>query len=688
MRNLHVVVAFGLCGLCAAVRQQDISYASVAEEAEAADAAAAAEDVAMWTSSMDDGDKALTLLSLQNASCKIEWDKANLQLTGKCAEKGAKDKLAFRLLRQGKTKTACAVEKHLAKSLGHPECQKGQIYKFAPEDMHHRFALEIRDHGDDNVKTTLLLLYVPSEPKCEHDKVSFSAPKLDCSQLDQSKVKAATHDIVEQLTIISKHAFAVELETVFRRPPESLLPKEAVGRWAAYDAKYNGMVKNLVKNYFSNGTWESSLNRLVAADERKHYQKVSESFFIPAMETCFRDVVAPFTPAGRDCSAPDTCGLSGFCSTATNTTRLRGPVGSCRNRIYCKDPAGVGNACAKSLTRDWGWTFDSSVLPMNSADSSDADQWDGVPIEVIAPGPDPPGKYPLRSKSGLRNVAEMLSVLKHMGIQMGPSTGMHVHVNVQSKIAGGACCLTNRQIARVWAAFAKYQLVMDEFETPSRVHNAYAVGSYMGDARIVAIFANIHDFVNGRVHHKKEDGSPDFCNSALGVLRDPVTLQKKGIAGAWGSEKGRAPYAPGGKVCKVKGVDERYTALNLQPLNKMGTIEFRRHAGTHDVERVLRHVQFVTTFVETFKDSPFMDKYFDSNVLADWKELFKDQVSATSDQLFDSLQTMSLDKGSKKWFKDHQWTAKCPTASKPTVYEVSVNSGFEPSPLVKSIGKL
>lgn len=45
---------------------------------------------------------------------------------------------------------------------------------------------------------------------------------------------------------------------------------------------------------------------------------------------------------------------------------------------------------------------------------------------------------------------------------------------------------------------------------------------------------------------------------------------------------------------------QRYFQMNLHPLRRLGTIEFRGHSATYDTERVARWVQFLLAFVEHF----------------------------------------------------------------------------------------
>lgn len=355
--------------------------------------------------------------------------------------------------------------------------------------------------------------------------------------------------------------------------------------------------------------------------------------------------------------------------------------GRCRVRASCTNLKNAKDACPTPLNA-WPWHADPTVMPMTAFDTTDSSQWDGVPSEVISPGP--PTALPLRGQVGLRNIFEMLSVLRWMGVQMGPSTGLHVHVNARSKVVGGVCCMGDRELARIWAAYAKYQLVMDEFESSSRVANQWAQSLLLGDRRVTATFANIHDYTNGRVHHRMADGTtPDFCNSALGVVRDPLTLKALRMDGVWETKKSTG-YK--GKVCERTYPDERYAALNLHPLGKKGTLEFRRHAGTNDVERVLRLVQFVTRFVDEFSSNAAMDKYFDQDVHTDWRQLYRDQHSATREGLFKLLEHKGgLDPQTEAYYAMHQWAKGCKILETAKLQDLTVLGSYQQSPLVDTL---
>lgn len=507
--------------------------------------------------------------------------------------------------------------------------------------------------------------------------------------VDQGWVKGAalrqlqaSAGLADGIQLVSQQAFAVEFEGVLRRPRIQDLPRELAGRWKTTGD--NNVTMRLLREHFKGRGWRSGLSSLTGAGERKHYQKITEGVYFPVLQKCLKHVVGWTLREGRNCDSYTDCGLAGYCEASQDAESQ----GVCTDRSTCEDD-GKGLSCPKPL-KTWPWHFDSSVMPMSFKETKRKDEWDGVPVEIVAPGPP---QWALRDKEGLHNIGEMLTVMTWMGAQMGPSTGMHVHVNVQSKKAGGACCLTDQQVARVWVAWAKYQLVLDEFQTPSRVSNQYAVPLLMGDQRIAAVFANLHDFVRGKIHHRKADSTPDFCNSALGVLRDPLSLRMEGVGGAWNNTQSGARFARDGKVCGKAHPSERYIALNLHPLNKMGTIEFRSHAGTHDIKRVFRWVQLTTAFVEAFKDNKAIDTYFDNeDITINWRELYFNQRDATASQFIEQL---DVDSGFGEFYLKRQWVsgpqepastegkAMCPMETAPTLNSLTVSPGYKASPMIE-----
>merc|ERR1712070_363000 len=65
--------------------------------------------------------------------------------------------------------------------------------------------------------------------------------------------------------------------------------------------------------------------------------------------------------------------------------------------------------------------------------------------------------------------------------------------------------------------------------------------------------------------------------------------------------------------CKRRYPWQRYYQVNLIPLFKYGTVEFRGHSATYDQERIARWIQFLIAFVEHYgspKGAAEMNQYF------------------------------------------------------------------------------
>jgi hypothetical protein len=126
----------------------------------------------------------------------------------------------------------------------------------------------------------------------------------------------------------------------------------------------------------------------------------------------------------------------------------------------------------------------------------------------------------------------------------------------------------------------------------------------------------------------------DFCNDVLRLnnVRDP---------------------------CKLGYPHQRYFQLNLVPISKYGTIEFRAHSATYDDTRVVRWVQFLLAFVEYFSHgkgyqevSPYVTGYRSDKDA--YSALQQAQRKATTKELFDKLKD-SLDTDAGEYYKNRLW---------------------------------
>merc|ERR1712046_246289 len=95
--------------------------------------------------------------------------------------------------------------------------------------------------------------------------------------------------------------------------------------------------------------------------------------------------------------------------------------------------------------------------------------------------------------------------------------------------------------------------------------------------------------------------------------------------------------------------------LNLTPLKKYGTLEFRAHSATYDQERIARWGQFVVAFVDHFGSGEGKSNTFFSGTEADdYANLVKAQRAATIDDLFNELKDR-IDAGTAGFFKGRLW---------------------------------
>jgi len=216
--------------------------------------------------------------------------------------------------------------------------------------------------------------------------------------------------------------------------------------------------------------------------------------------------------------------------------------------------------------------------------------------------------------------------------------------------------LSYRGIGNVWAAWAKYQLVLDELLSPSRLDSpSYSRRLFLGQCRgehkfkpeascaenpcpcVRSMFTQMHSAINAseakaNAGYAKKDIYA-FCNA---VNRRPGMV----------------------KPCRRHYPHTRYFQLNLAALGRYGTIEFRGHSATYDGERVARWVRFVVAFVEHFGVSPegsnSMATFFDEDSDRDLAELAAAQRNAKIEELFQELAGV-LDSETRDYYIHRAW---------------------------------
>jgi hypothetical protein len=140
----------------------------------------------------------------------------------------------------------------------------------------------------------------------------------------------------------------------------------------------------------------------------------------------------------------------------------------------------------------------------------------------------------------------------------------------------------------------------------------------------------MHDYVRQKEGSWKD--KKDFCNYVL-----------------------KMPGSP--NPCEQRYPHQRYFQLNLVPLHKFGTIEFRAHSSTYDPERIFRYGQLMLAFVEHFgrgNGRQSMRRFFSGSKENDYTSLANEQRKATADELFRELGNL-VDSGSKSFFTTRSW---------------------------------
>jgi len=397
----------------------------------------------------------------------------------------------------------------------------------------------------------------------------FSTPELTCSAVSPSLVPYAQLD-----DAVPQRAFGIELEMV-ARSTDNLS--------AEFDA--------LLQKKQNLGKLEAGAHSGLSNNLRKVAQ-------------CWDLAKVRHPDAPAQCAQHADCALAMYCRTD----------GTCRPRNKCEAEASIDGVCPH-LMGSWRWETDCTVHPLNSGQAREihgdneaaiASETSGVPFEMVSALP----PNALAGASGVKSVAEVLTTLRHMGVQAGPTQGMHMHVNVgkpgkesDTDDARAGADLTVEQVANIWANYAKYQNVIDEMLQDSRMGNTWAKPLRFASWRSM-LWTDEND---SSWQHDTADGqSVDYSRTALKTF---TKLWR------WVQQKKRKEDQDDTKFCdfvlgRYEGAtpcsdrypQERYSHVNLAVLNKYGTIEFRAFPASSDPRRVTEWVQFLLRFVEHFKD--------------------------------------------------------------------------------------
>ena len=172
----------------------------------------------------------------------------------------------------------------------------------------------------------------------------------------------------------------------------------------------------------------------------------------------------------------------------------------------------------------------------------------------------------LSGVEGLREVAKVVEILSDAGAKVNKSCGFHVHVD-----AGD---LSSTVLFNVYRRYALHEVQIDSFMVPSRRGNSNA-----------------------------------YCQSTVNLVG-----RTQGVSAALTAREAAQIMEEQYTSHGFRG--GRYYKVNLCAYLRHGTIEFRHHGGTVNVNKVLNWIVFCLTFVQTSMSSDtaniFQDLHPDS----------------------------------------------------------------------------
>lgn len=155
---------------------------------------------------------------------------------------------------------------------------------------------------------------------------------------------------------------------------------------------------------------------------------------------------------------------------------------------------------------------------------------------------------------GLKEVAKVVQLLADAGAKVNKSCGLHVHVDAND--------LSAKVLFNVYRRYALHEIQIDTWMVKSRRAN-----------------------------------NNDYCLSTLNIL-DRTAVETENLSPQEAAEMMEERYSASGHY-----FGGRYNKVNLCAYLRHGTIEFRHHGGTVNVEKVLSWIMFCVNFVETSKNS-------------------------------------------------------------------------------------
>lgn len=176
----------------------------------------------------------------------------------------------------------------------------------------------------------------------------------------------------------------------------------------------------------------------------------------------------------------------------------------------------------------------------------------GNSVELVSPI--------LSGIAGLREVAKVVKLVAALGAKVNKSCGFHVHVDAQD--------LSAQTMFNVYRRYALHESQIDTFMVPSR---RASVNNF---CRSTTAFL-------GQLAEANHDSAT--CSTIASIMEDERWVNGIGYIGG------------------------RYNKVNLCAFLRHGTIEFRHHAGTMNVNKVINWIAFCVNFVEVSVDTDTAD---------------------------------------------------------------------------------
>lgn len=167
----------------------------------------------------------------------------------------------------------------------------------------------------------------------------------------------------------------------------------------------------------------------------------------------------------------------------------------------------------------------------------------------------------LSGVEGLRQVAKVVRILSDAGAKVNKSCGFHVHVDAND--------LPSNVLLNVYRRYALHESMIDTFMVKSRRAN-----------------------------------NNEYCKSTRNLLDRTVNVAKN-------MDPSEVAELMDERCIGGRWSGGRYNKVNLCAYLRHGTIEFRHHGGTMNVDKVLSWVMFCVNFVETSMESETAELFAD-----------------------------------------------------------------------------